>query len=133
LIVAPAGGVAVGTRGIEVGGNGDGVGDAFCVGTSVEGGRAVGVEAVVGETDVGAGSTSSIFSLVGSIVGLDCLMPGELEAGVVSKPTSKVLQAVKNNASRKVRKILSFIGPPMELPRIIDRECHKGVTTALQF
>jgi hypothetical protein len=109
LIATPAVGVVVGTRGVEVGGSGDGVGCDVRVGTIVEMDRAVGVDAVVGETDVGSG------------------------AGVISRPTSKVLQAVKNNASRKVRKILSFIGPPMELPRIIDRECHKGVTTALQF
>ena len=62
--MAPTVGVAVGTRGVEVGGG-------VCVGTSVEVGRVVGVEAVVGETDVGAGSTGSIFPLVGSIVGLD--------------------------------------------------------------
>lgn len=60
-------------------------------------------------------------------------MPGEPEAGVISRPTSKVLQAVKNKASRNVREILSFMGPPLEFPRIIDRECHKGVTETSQF
>jgi hypothetical protein len=62
--VAPAVGVAVGTRGVEVGGG-------VRVGTSVGVGRAVGVDAGVRETDVGVGSTGSIFSLAGSIVRLD--------------------------------------------------------------
>ena len=60
-------------------------------------------------------------------------MLGRLGVDVISRPTSMVLQAVKDKASRNVRGILSFIGPPMELPRIIDRECHRPVTKTSQF
>ena len=94
MIVALAVGVAVGIgEGVEVGGNGDEVGRDVCVGTSVSVGGTVEMDVVLEAAPV---------------------REDEFGVGVISKLTSIVLQAVRDNASRNVRELLSFMNPPVE-------------------
>ena len=85
-------GVTVGTGGgVKVGGNGDGIGCDFCVGTSVDVGSAVGIDAVA----VGATRVSS--RAVAEASGARPLL------------LFTVLQAAKNRTNRSARDFPSFM------------------------
>ncbi len=91
---------------------------ALVVGVAVGIGEGVEVGAIDNEVgcDVRVGKSVSVGCATGMDVVLEAALArvDELGVRVISTPTSKALQAVKVKASRNVREILSFMGPPVE-------------------